>query len=63
MPAVSTRVIFLPFQLRGTSIESLVVPDSGETKTLSSPVNLFISVDFPAFGLPMIDIFMPPSKD
>ena len=37
-------------------MESLVVPDSEETKTLSSPINLLIRVDFPALGLPIIEI-------
>ena len=40
-----------------TSIESLVVPDSCETTSLSSPKRALIRVDFPALGLPMIAIF------
>ena len=35
------------------SIASLVVPAISETITLSSPNILFISEDFPAFGLPI----------
>ena len=49
-PAVSIKVISP--SLTGTSIESLVVPDSEETKTLSNPDNLFNKVDLPTFGLP-----------
>ena len=42
-PAVSIKVISP--SLTGTSIESLVVPESEDTKTLSNPDNLFIKVD------------------
>ena len=57
IPAVSIKVISFEFAFRGTSIESLVVPDSGETSTLTSPNNWLTKVDFPAIGLPIIEIF------
>ena len=57
MPAVSIKVIFLFLNSSGTSIESLVVPDSEDTTNLSSPIRAFTSVDLPAFGLPIIEIF------
>ena len=38
-------------------MESLVVPDMGETSTLSSPSNWLTRVDLPALGRPMIEIF------
>ena len=55
-PAVSIRMMFLFLDLIGISIESLVVPDFSETRTLSSPMSLFVKVDLPTFGLPIIEI-------
>ena len=37
----------------------MVVPAISETISLSSLINLFIKVDFPAFGLPRTAIFFP----
>ena len=39
IPAVSIKVIAFESISKGTSIESLVVPDSEDTNTLSSPSN------------------------
>ena len=58
IPAVSIKVNFLLPISNGTSIESRVVPDSEETTNLSSPIKAFTRVDLPAFGLPIIEIFI-----
>ena len=34
-----------------------MVPDSEDTTNLSCPIRAFTSVDLPAFGLPIIEIF------
>ncbi len=51
------RVIPLTF-ITSLSV-SLVVPAISVTIALSSPTNIFISEDLPAFGLPTITVFIP----
>ena len=45
--------------VKGILIASIVVPAISETINLSSFINLFINVDFPALGLPRTAIFFP----
>ena len=45
--------------MKGILIASIVVPAISETINLSSFINLFINVDFPALGLPRTAIFFP----
>ena len=56
-PAVSTNKYFLSSRSKGTETLSLVVPGWSKTTNLSSPINRFIKVDLPTFGLPMKAIF------
>ena len=54
MPAVSSNVTGRPPRSRRTSITSRVVPAISEVIAISRPEIAFNSVDFPAFGAPII---------
>ena len=49
----------MPFIVINSSIVSLVVPSISLTIALSSFKILFNKDDFPAFGLPIIAVFIP----
>ena len=59
IPAVSISFIGIPFILTNSSIESLVVPANSVTIALSSFRIAFRRDDFPAFGFPIIAVFIP----
>jgi len=59
MPAVSTRFKVIPPILICSSSTSLVVPAISVTIALSVPTSTFKRDDFPAFGFPMITVFIP----
>ena len=56
MPAVSIRVISLPWYVSGVSIASRVVPATGDTITRSCESSLLSKLLFPTFGRPTIAI-------
>jgi hypothetical protein len=56
MPGVSMKTIWQSGLLKMPLMTFLVVCGFGETIDIFSPVILLSSVDFPAFGLPIIDM-------
>ena len=59
IPAVSIIFKGIPFIVINSSIVSLVVPSISLTIALSSFKILFNKEDFPAFGRPIIAVFIP----
>ena len=59
IPAVSTKFNGIPLIVTNSSIVSLVVPAISVTIALSSLRIAFKSEDFPAFGFPIIAVFIP----
>ena len=59
IPAVSSRVTGNPPNVTSWVTMSLVVPGSELVMLLFIPTNAFISVDFPALGLPTITTLKP----
>ena len=59
IPAVSIKFNGIPFIFTNSSIVSLVVPSILVTIALSSSNMAFKSDDFPAFGFPIIAVFIP----
>ena len=59
IPAVSTILSVIPSIVTDSSNVSLVVPAMSVTIALSSPKRAFKKEDFPAFGLPTIQVRIP----
>ena len=59
IPAVSINFSGIPSIFTNSSIVSLVVPSYSVTIALSSFKTAFKSDDFPAFGFPIIAVFIP----
>jgi len=59
IPAVSINFKGIPCIVTNSSIVSLVVPSYSVTIALSSFNKAFKSDDFPAFGFPIIAVFIP----
>ena len=59
IPAVSINFKGIPLIFTYSSIVSLVVPSNSVTIALSSFKILFNKEDFPAFGFPIIAVFIP----
>ena len=59
IPAVSVSTRGIPPILAYSSILSLVVPGISVTIALCSFKSIFMMLDFPAFGLPIIAVFRP----
>ena len=55
IPAVSTKLTFLPLYTHYTVMGSLVVPGSESATTRSYSINLFTKVDLPILIRPTID--------
>ena len=62
IPAVSARRSIISPTVTVSSITSRVVPATSVTIERSAPLNIFISVDFPTFGLPTITVSIPSRK-